>query len=449
MTTGTEQVPIRRQVDSKLWGPNMKLDEKHLRVAAIFCIVFMLAVGTSIFAQHQLRWHKIKAEPEPFSTFGMPNHPSNVLVMGVDLNYTKEQLKAHPDLKSFNGRTDTMMLVHLDPSRGVVGGLHIPRDTAVPLPAHGIDKINSANAYGGPQLAEQAVADLTSVPIDHYFLVNLEGLVNGVNELGGITLEVPKKMSYMDWTAKLKIDLDPGVHTLTGNQAMGFVRFRHDELGDIGRIQRQQIFVRALVAKLATPTSWPHFPRLIQIVRESVLTDMSDAELFQMFNFVRTVPRDKLQFTMLPGRFGSNGSWIADQFEIPKVLSRLYGNAEKSHDRHALTVSVVNVSSYPRLETNISAALRRNGYSVVIMRNKGQLSSTSHTTRIIAQRANTADAVMVRTDLGNRGQIISSAIGDIYSHVTVFVNDDLQPLFGNLPAVGNIQQAANVQSAIQ
>lgn len=439
MSSGTEPGRSRRHVNSNAVGPHMKLDESWLRVASIFCIIFMVGVAVVIFTGHHRQWHDRKQHVEPFAVFGMPDHASNILVMGVDLNYTKQQLVAHPDTASFNGRTDSMILVHVDPAKGIVGGLHIPRDTSAAIPGHGVDKINAANAYGGPHLAEQAVADLTSVAIDHYFIVNLQGLINCVNELGGITLEVPKKMSYMDWTAKLKINLDPGVHTLTGNQAMGFVRFRHDELGDIGRIQRQQIFMRALTAKLATPTSWSHFPRLLQILRESVLTDLSDAELFQMFNYVRTVPRDRLQFAMLPGRFGSNGSWIADPAENQKVLARLFGNDNTASERRTLTVSLMNVSSYPGLEDNISVALRKSGYSVVILKKRDHGASLKHVTRIIAERANASDAAMVRTDLGNRGEIVNSSIGDIYSHITVMVDDDLQPLFGNLQTAGNIQ----------
>ncbi|MGC5204346.1 LCP family protein, partial [Klebsiella pneumoniae] len=77
-------------------------------------------------------------------------------------------------------------------------------------------KINSANAIGGPLYAKQTVSDLLDLPIDHYVVLNVHGLVELVNELGGVTVDVPKKMQYMDWTAKLKIDLEPGYHTLTG-----------------------------------------------------------------------------------------------------------------------------------------------------------------------------------------------------------------------------------------
>src|SRR4029077_19223529 len=133
-------------------------------------------------------------------------------------------------------------------------------------------KINAANALGGPLLAKEVVGKFLDLPIDHYVVLNVQGLVQLVNALGGITVEIPKRMKYMDWTAKLKIDLEPGFHTLTGNQAMGFVRFRHDALGDIGRVQRQQLFIHAVLEKAMQPESWTHLPKLIQIGEQYVQT---------------------------------------------------------------------------------------------------------------------------------------------------------------------------------
>jgi len=86
-----------------------------------------------------------------------------------------------------------------------------------------------------------------------------------VNELGGITVMVPKKMKYMDWTAKLKIDLEPGPHTLTGNAGDGVRPFSSRCAGDIGRVQRQQLFMHAVMDKALQPESWSHLPQLMVI----------------------------------------------------------------------------------------------------------------------------------------------------------------------------------------
>jgi LCP family protein required for cell wall assembly len=258
---------------------------------------------------------------------GLPSAPYTVLVMGTDVMYSRvAPRKQLADHTAFNGRSDTMMLVMVDPAHRTIHGINIPRDTIADIPGYGRQKINAANAIGGPKLAAETVSQLLGMNVDHYVVLNTQGLVEAVNELGGVTVDVPKKLSYMDWTAKLKIDLDPGVHTLTGNQAMGFVRFRHDALGDIGRVQRQQMFVHATIAKLLTPTSWGHIPALIGIAHRNLLSDMNDIQLFQVFNLVRTVPRRDIQFTMLPGHYGPNGSWVADELETTKLVGSVTGS---------------------------------------------------------------------------------------------------------------------------
>ena len=207
------------------------------------------------------------------------------------------------DKDAFNGRSDTIMLARLDPYRNSLDVLSIPRDTQVNIPGYGVQKINAANAYGGPQLAERTISSMLELPIDHYVILNVHGLVELINEFGGITVEIPKSMHYMDWTAKLLIDLTPGFHTLTGNQAMGFVRYRHDELGDIGRVQRQEIFVRALLDRAMRPDAWLHIPRLIAIAQKYIDTDMSVSHLVAVANFIRAVPKNNQYMVMMPGHF--------------------------------------------------------------------------------------------------------------------------------------------------
>lgn len=298
------------------------------QIIAIACSFFLLISCGAVYSV----WHHMQcAKTSPESTsLDMPREPYTVLVMGTDVMYTHVAPgRKVADHAAFNGRSDTMMLVMLDPVRRTIRGINIPRDTMVDIPGYGYQKINAANAVGGPRMAVQAVRDLLGVNVDHYIVLNTQGLIDAINEMGGITVEVPKRLNYIDWTAKLKIDLEPGTHTLTGNQAMGFVRFRHDDLGDIGRIQRQQIFMHAALSKLLNPVTWPHIPALVRIAHRSVLSDLNDAQLLQVFNLIRIVPRSEIQFAMLPGRFGGNGSWVPDEDEMTKLIARVYGMTDQ------------------------------------------------------------------------------------------------------------------------
>jgi polyisoprenyl-teichoic acid--peptidoglycan teichoic acid transferase len=369
----------------------------------------------------------------PFLQFGSLHGTSNILFLGTDVVYSGSGGRKKADHDAFTGRSDTIMFVRLDPMRNSIAVLSIPRDTQAAIPGYGTQKINAANAYGGPKLAVMAVNSLVEpLQVDHYVVLNVHGLVDLVDELGGITVDVPKRMHYMDWTAKLKIDLEPGVHTLTGNQAMGFVRFRHDGLGDIGRVQRQQIFVRAVLAKGLEPTSWIHIPRLIDIAQRYISTDMSPKDLLKVANFVRGVPKKNQYLAMLPGQFSGTGDWLADRPQISKMVARmLVPSFGGNTDRDSMRVSIVNVSSSETLAYRLSRILRRKGYNTVTIKAADHKMKPLQRSRFIAQLGNPDDAVLLRNDLNDCGDVVNASVGDIHSAVTIWAGDDLAALLSS------------------
>ncbi|HEY9786566.1 MAG TPA: LCP family protein, partial [Candidatus Obscuribacterales bacterium] len=256
----------------------------------------------------------------PALRIGSLREPTTVLLLGVDVVYSDHGRRLKIDKDAFSGRSDTIMVARLDPYRNSYGVLSIPRDTQVHIPGYGTQKINAANALGGPYLAQTTVSQMLQIPIDHYVVMNVHGLVDLVNELGGITVEIPKRMQYMDWTAKLKIDLEPGVHTLTGNQAMGFVRFRHDALGDIGRVQRQEIFLRAVMDRALKPESWSHIPKLMEIAQQHIQTDLSVGDMMAMATFAKAVPKQNQFLAMMPGTFSGSGDWLIDKGDVRRMV---------------------------------------------------------------------------------------------------------------------------------
>ncbi|HEY9714199.1 MAG TPA: LCP family protein [Chroococcales cyanobacterium] len=367
----------------------------------------------------------------PALRLGSLMEPTTVLLLGTDVVYTdlgNRNKKA--DQSAFTGRSDTILVARLDPYANSFGVVSIPRDTQVTIPGNGVQKINAANAIGGPQLAVQTVSQFMQIPIDHYVVLNVHGLVEMVNELGGITVEIPKRMHYMDWTAKLKIDLEPGYHTLTGNQAMGFVRFRHDELGDIGRVQRQQMFLRAVMQKALSPESWAHLPKLMEIASRYIQTDMSVQQMISMANFARGVPKTSQFFAMLPGDFSGN-DWVSPPASVRRMVARLMGSSFVTADRNDIPVTVENDSSVVGLGTRVSKLLREQGYTVTLRTAEQKRAEPLQRTRIIAQKANPEEAELVKRDLHEAGDIVNASIGDIRSSVTVLVGNDLEPLVTN------------------
>jgi polyisoprenyl-teichoic acid--peptidoglycan teichoic acid transferase len=366
----------------------------------------------------------------PALRIGSLREPTTILLLGVDVEYKDlGNRKKLIDQDAFSGRSDTIMVARFDPYRNAFGAVSIPRDTEVNITGYrGRQKINSANAIGGAPLAQQTVSEFLQLPIDHYVVLNVHGLVELVNELGGITVDIPKKMQYMDWTAKLKIDLEPGVHTLTGNQAMGFVRYRHDALGDIGRVQRQQIFLHAVLDKAKQPASWAHLPQLMEIAQKYISTDMSVPDMMAVASFARVVPKQNQFLALMPGTFGDSGDWIVSRSDIRKMVARLEGSTFVNADRHDVRVCVENASATPGLAFHIAKMLRAKGYEANARSSADAHLEPNKHTRIIAQKANTEDAELVKLDLGNTGEIVNASVGDIESTVTVIAGEDIAPL---------------------
>jgi polyisoprenyl-teichoic acid--peptidoglycan teichoic acid transferase len=259
--------------------------------------------------------------------------PYQILVIGVD----KVPGAAPDSPEAFNGRSDTMLLVGFDPGanqpasktldqkRGI-NLLSIPRDTQITLPQYGVVKINAANVYGGAPLAQEAVKEaLDGVKIDRYVRVDTAGLIALVDALGGVEVDVPKPMRYVDKTQKLDIDLQPGRQVLNGIQAEGFARFRHDEEGDIGRIKRQQVLLKGIKAKFTDPILLLKLPDLIALMRQHVDTNLNLEEMLAIAAFGATVKPEQVKTLTLPGRPSEDyefetSYWLTDPAQITKTI---------------------------------------------------------------------------------------------------------------------------------
>jgi len=366
--------------------------------------------------------------PPAFRLSGL-REPANILLLGTDVVYDRSRgrLRAHRAI--FVGRADTIMVARVDPLRNSIFVISIPRDTQVEIPGRGIGKINSANALGGPELTTRAVSSFLGIPIHHYLVLNTAGLVEMVDRLGGINIQVPKRMRYKDRAGGLLIDLEPGARRLNGQEAMGFVRFRHDALGDIGRVQRQEIFIKALLQKAMQPESWPQLSELVKLARRYVDTDLSDTELLSLASFIRAVPPENQKLAMLPGQFSGSGDWLVSRAEVEEIVSRLTGRRYSRVERSTVSVSIENASSDPSLGQRLAVYLRRSGYPVMSVRSRsGRVRVKQQRTSIVAQRGNPEEAELVKADLDNRGEIVNLSVGDIRSSITLVAGDDLTAL---------------------
>ncbi len=213
----------------------------------------------------------------------------NILFLGVD------------ERKEDRGRSDTLIFVSLDLIDKKIDILSIPRDTRVLIPGFGYDKINHAYHYGGVDLAVRTVEEFLGIPINYYAKMNFQQFEKLIDAIGGVDIEVEKPMYYRDRTDKLYIRLTPGKHHLNGKDALGYVRFRYDPLGDFGRIERQQKFLRALYDQMKNKISLTNLPQYINLVGSTIETNVSFYEaLFLASKFINIEEKD-INMSMMPG----------------------------------------------------------------------------------------------------------------------------------------------------
>lgn len=166
--------------------------------------------------------------------------------------------------------------------------LSVPRDTRTEIPGHGIGKINSACALGGPTLAEEVVSQLLGIKIGRYAVFRWDSL----NILGGVELDVERDMRHEDASGGdlSEIDLKAGHQVLDGRKALQYVRWRGDGMSDIGRVKRQQKLLTALVKQALRPRNLPQLPGVAVEIARCVETDLSIGETLSFLRFLSDAP---------------------------------------------------------------------------------------------------------------------------------------------------------------
>lgn len=251
----------------------------------------------------------------PFSAWGQGIGRQNLLVLGTDVG---------------GGNTDVIAVVHV--ADGVTKVTQIPRDTYIEDPRFGPVKINALYTLGGIEAIKGEIATHLNRPIQHHLVVNLASIRRMADQLGGIEVDVPKRMFYTDRTQGLFIDLQPGPQTLRGRDLEGFLRFRHDETGDLGRMERQQLALKALFRKLSEPQNLVRLPALLLANSKDLRTDLGPMELGGL---ITSMGGTTLKAQRLDGRPFDQGGisyWDADwaSADEPRGDEAAEGSASRS-----------------------------------------------------------------------------------------------------------------------
>jgi LCP family protein required for cell wall assembly len=240
----------------------------------------------------------------------------NLLVIGTD-SRSKDA--------SSGGRSDTLIIVHIDPDQNYLSVLSLPRDLRVDIPGHDKGKLNTAFAFGGPALAIKTIEQTTGVDINHYMEIGFNAFSDIVDSLGGVYVDVDKR--YYNPTYNYEpIDIYPGYQLLDGANALDYVRFRHDLNIDFGRMERQQRFLTAL-REQAMGWDLPFkLPGLISALFGNVTTDLSANEILRLTTWGVGLNGDHIREIALKGSTPTiNGvSYVvATQKQLADAVSRL------------------------------------------------------------------------------------------------------------------------------
>ncbi|MFS0724088.1 LCP family protein [Paenibacillus sp. 1P07SE] len=235
--------------------------------------------------------------------------PFTLLIMGVD-----ERMGDH-------GRSDTIIVLAVNPAQNAVLMFNIPRDTRTELIGRGTqDKINHAYAFGGTRMAVDTVSDFLGVPINYYVKVNMEGLVQIIDILGGVKIDNPFTFRYEGVT------YTEGPLSLNGRDAMMYTRMRYDDpRGDFGRNARQQLVLSDLIDRAKRISTVTKIPDILQEVEENTRTNLTLDDMTDIYTHYRHQARDIYKDEIKGSGKHIDGIYyyIVDQAERDRMRSKL------------------------------------------------------------------------------------------------------------------------------
>lgn len=296
----------------------------------------------------------------------------NVLMLGID-NLNEEN----------KSRTDTMMVLSVDPITNTAFMLSIPRDSRVTMKDYNTtEKINAAYSYGGSKASIKAVKELLNIPIHHYLVVDYDALFKTVDDVGGIDIEVPMDMKYDDeWSdPPLHIDLKKGMQHLNGYQAMGLVRYRKGYIDqDTSRMKVQQDFINVLAEKVLSPASVFRIGDYFDTVNNYVESDMTKSDLLSIAAAASQLDISKIEKALVPGEssmlgdiwyFFPNTKKLKSDLEFllsGKYTYEHHKTAEDSKQKEKLKIALLNGNNSHESRSKAKAILDTEKYPLAFV----------------------------------------------------------------------------------
>jgi len=290
----------------------------------------------------------------PFSSDIMSYKRVNILIVGCD------EIENH-------GRADTIVFLSISPKTKDALILSIPRDTRVEIPGRGVDKINHAYAFGGKKLISETVASFLDLPINFYAVADFNGFVNIIDELGGVEIDIEKEMHYVDEAGGVEINLYPGKQILDGEKALQYIRFRHDKLGDLGRIKRQQKLALAVIKKMMNFDSITKIPQISEEMEGYIETNIRLQDTIALANLFKGMNQEKFKVETVYGEpvYIEGISYLEPDVEEvrERVKSLIYSK------NSGMKVEVLNGNAMTGIAHKIAKDLELQGFEIINLGN--------------------------------------------------------------------------------
>lgn len=395
-------------------------------------LVIVLAIPVGVFGAYKLvalRDLQIQTGEGITGIFQPPfggARYARILMIGVDNTGSKK-------IDDDSGLSDTLVVFAIDTKTKEIRGISVPRDTRVEIPGHRPGKINAAHAFGGPDLAVETVSKLLGCPIEYYVKTTVTGLVKLVDMAGGVYIKVDKDMHYVDRHGGLYINLKakPEKQLLNGTQAMGYVRFRHDVIGDygykiengkkvpMGRVVRHQYFFRALANRmLALPTKQQRMEFLTKALdKRYIVSNLKTKDWQGLMDAAKDYDPEKIVMDCLPSKpnnIRGVSYVIPDEEEIPVLVARnlLFQGTDPSSpggdqsvtvqtppvDTSPVTVQVLNASNRSGLAKSVADQLTKAGFVIINVGNAKK--SSSRTCTIYSKKGDGGQIAKLAQSLG-------------------------------------------------
>lgn len=234
---------------------------------------------------------------------------TNILILGVDDSERQE--------------ADTILVLSFANDTGKSRIIGIPRDTWIATRTRS-GKIGELYGWGGANVLVREVSKLLGVSIHQYIIIDMTTFADLIDVLGGLDIYVEENMDYDDEVAGLSIHIPQGYQHLSGEEVQKYLRYRDDKLGDVGRVQRQQKFIKALYAKVLQLDTIPKLPAIADIFRNRMDTSAEIFDSAHLANVLRRMSSDPPATLLLPGADNVDGAWVPNVAEIEARMSELF-----------------------------------------------------------------------------------------------------------------------------